>query len=208
MSVLRNNKKFKPDTLVFYDLETTGLNPYHDNIIEIGAIKVYNDKIETFNSLVSFEGKIPSKISEITNIFDKDLVNKPNIEEVLESFLSFITNNNSDNIYLIAHNNDNFDKLFLQQNLSKLNIQTHKDIYYLDSLKLSQKILPDRKSYSLKSLCSHFDIRQETAHRAYEDSYNLFLLYKKLCAVLSMNTTHSYKYLLKNINYIYKYVYL
>ena len=41
--MLRSGKEYKPSTIIFYDLETTGLNPFHDKIIEIGAIKMVNN---------------------------------------------------------------------------------------------------------------------------------------------------------------------
>ena len=194
---LRSGNKYKPDTIVFYDLETTGFNPYYDNIIEIGAVKCVNNKIIKFNRLISIDKCLPKKISEITKISDFDLKGKPKIDIVLKEFLDFIIEDSND-IYLIAHNNDSFDRLFLVNAFSNCKISLNCNIKYIDSLRFCQKLLPDRFSYSLKSLCKNYDINQENAHRAYDDAYNLYLLYKKMCAVFSMKSDYSYKYILNN----------
>ena len=195
--MLRSGSKYKPDTIVFYDLETTGFNPYYDNIIEIGAIKFVNNKITKFNQLISIDRCLPKKISEITKISDSDLKGKPKIDIVLKEFVNFI-NETGDDIYLIAHNNDSFDRLFLEKAFSDCIMSLDCNIKYIDSLRFCQKLLPDRFSYSLKSLCKSYDINQENAHRAYDDAYNLYLLYKKMCAVFSMKSDYSYKYILNN----------
>ena len=203
-SKLRSGSSYKPISIIFYDLETTGFNPYHDSIIEIGAIKYFNGKIYEFSSLVSINRHLSKKISEITNISDDDLINKPKIDSVLKDFNDFIFND-SDTVYMIAHNNDSFDKLFLEINFEKINLNFNKPIY-IDSLRLCQKLIPDRFSYSLKSLCKDFDIIQENAHRALDDSYSLFYIYKKLCAILSMNIDYSYKIILNKPDIIYNYI--
>ena len=202
---LRSGNKYKPDTIVFYDLETTGFNPYYDNIIEIGAVKCVNGKINRFNKLISIDKTLPKKISEITKIEDSDLRGKPKISIVLKEFVNFLSENGND-VFLIAHNNDSFDRLFLENAFSNCNINLNCKIRYIDTLRFCQKLLPDRFSYSLKSLCKNYDINQENAHRAYDDAYNLYLLYKKMCAIYSMKSEYSYKCLLNNPNIILNYV--
>ena len=203
--MLRSGKGYKPSTIIFYDLETTGLNPFHDKIIEIGAIKMVNNTSKKFNRLVSIDIDLPKKICEITNIYDSDLKNQSTIDVVMKEFLDFINEENNETIFLIAHNNDSFDKLFLMKNIKDLGINISFHIKYIDTLRFSQKILPGRFSYSLKSLCNHWEITQKNAHRAFDDAYNLSLIYQKLCAIYSMESDYSYKYLLLNPNKIYDY---
>ena len=205
-SKLRSGKKYKPNTIVFYDLETTGFNPYHDKIIEIGAIKIVNNKIKKFNRLVNINRPLPKKISEITKITDSDLYNQPSIEIVIDDFIKFINIDYCDQIFLVAHNNDSFDRLFLEKSIKNLGINLNFNIEYIDTLRLSQKLLKERFSYSLSSLCKSYDINQENAHRAYDDAYNLYLLYKKMCAIYSMRSHYSYKYLLSNPDIIKQYI--
>jgi DNA polymerase-3 subunit alpha (Gram-positive type) len=63
--------------IICFDLETTGLDKYNDRIIEVAMIK-FDEKtykvIETFNSLVNPQIPIPDIISNITNIYDNDVI--------------------------------------------------------------------------------------------------------------------------------------
>jgi DNA polymerase-3 subunit alpha (Gram-positive type) len=63
--------------MICFDLETTGLDKYNDRIIEVAMIK-FDEKtykvIETFNSLVNPQIPIPDIISNITNIYDNDVI--------------------------------------------------------------------------------------------------------------------------------------
>ena len=76
---------------VCLDLETTGLDPKTDKIIEIGAVKVRNGEIvDSFQSFVNPGRMLPAKIIELTGIHDEDLKDAPSIEEVLPLFLEFV----------------------------------------------------------------------------------------------------------------------
>ena len=75
---------------VCVDLETTGLDPKRDKIIEIGAVKVVDGRVEeTFQTLLSPGKKLEDKITELTGIRDEQLIHAPAIEEVLPAFLEF-----------------------------------------------------------------------------------------------------------------------
>lgn len=75
---------------VCLDLETSGLYPKYDKIIEIGAVKVKNGQItDRFRSLVNPGRKLTEITTAITGIHDGDLVSAPDITEILPSFLSF-----------------------------------------------------------------------------------------------------------------------
>ncbi|NCQ52693.1 MAG: 3'-5' exonuclease, partial [Caldiserica bacterium] len=101
-------------TLIFFDLETTGLNPEIDEIIEIGAIKVQNDEIkETFHSLVRPNKNIPKFITDLTGISEKDVEKAPRTEDLKDKIENFIGD-----YPLIAHNVI-FDKTFLEKLLGK-----------------------------------------------------------------------------------------
>ena len=69
---------------VVVDLETTGLDPKTDKIIEIGALKIRNGEItDSFSRLVNPGRKLEERIVEITGITDKELENAFYIEEIL-----------------------------------------------------------------------------------------------------------------------------
>jgi len=65
--------------LVFFDVETTGLNPnQEDAICEIGAVKIKeNEIVDTFQTLINPQRKIPSYVSSIHHIYDEDVKDAP-----------------------------------------------------------------------------------------------------------------------------------
>jgi len=76
---------------VAFDIETTGLNPKYDKIIEIGAVRVRDgEPAETFSTFVNPAKSLPARIVELTGIRDDDVAAAPYIEEILEAFLQFV----------------------------------------------------------------------------------------------------------------------
>jgi DNA polymerase III epsilon subunit-like protein len=79
--------------IVALDLETTGLDNTKDNILEVALVKFDEltfEIIDTYSSLIHPEVEIPSLISNITNIFDKDVVDAPIFETEREKIIDFI----------------------------------------------------------------------------------------------------------------------
>jgi len=203
----------------FIDFETTGLNPYHDEIIEF-AIK--QKDTENFVSNVVRPNKtkvIPPKITEITNItndmvFSNLSVNSMNACELIFSFLK--ENYSGEGfIYLIAHNGIPFDFVILRTLMKTYangndikNIDLF-DIYpiikFIDSLDVSRKLVKDLDSYSQRNLCRVFNIVQENAHRAYGDVEDLNKVYN---AVIKYGTNfYNLDIDLNNTTVLYNYIY-
>ena len=66
--------------IVCFDLETTGLDKYNDEIIEIAMVKfdaTTFERIDSFSTLLKPKGEIPALISNITNIFMEDVIDAP-----------------------------------------------------------------------------------------------------------------------------------
>ena len=75
------------DDYVLVDIETTGLSPVSDDIIEIGAIKVKNNEIiGTYNELINVDRKLTTFITNLTGITDEMLKNGKSPEIVLQEF--------------------------------------------------------------------------------------------------------------------------
>ena len=92
---------------VVFDLETTGLSPEKDEIIEISAIKVRNGQVNSiFSTLVNPGRPIPDRATAINGITDEMVLNKPTLKDALKDFLDFA----GDDI-LVGHNIHNFDKI-------------------------------------------------------------------------------------------------
>ena len=119
---------------------------------------------------------------------------------------------NTKHIYLVAHNCDSFDKLFLFEAIKKYNkSDKHKHIEYkhinfIDSLNLCKKLLPDIKSYSLKNITKHFNINPGT-HRAMSDTIALRELYHHLITQLSTELGYDTNYVLNTPSIVYDYLY-
>ena len=203
----------------FIDFETTGLNPYHDEIIEF-AIK--QKDTENFVSNVVRPNKtkvIPPKITEITNItndmvFSNLSVNSTNACELIFTFLK--ENYSGEGfIYLIAHNGIPFDFVILKTLMKTYadgndikNIDLF-DIYpiikFIDSLDVSRKLVKNINSYSQRNLCRVFNIVQENAHRAYGDVEDVNKVYN---AVIKYGTNFfNLDIDLNNTTILYNYIY-
>lgn len=153
-----------PSRFVVFDIETTGLNPATDEIIEISAIKVIDNVIEdTFSYLIKPNNEIPYFITELTKITNEMVENALSIEEVLPRFIDFI----EDEI-LVGHN-VNFDINFIYDNLIKLGKEPLKNDF-VDTLRLSRKLLPNLNHHRLSDITNYYKINNKGSHRAMRDT--------------------------------------
>lgn len=154
------------------DLETTGLNPKTDKIIEIGAVKVENHVIvEEWETFVNPGRQLDERIIELTGIHDEQLVSAPTIEQVLPKLLNMI----GDHV-LLGHS-VTFDYSFIKRAAVAQKMSFEKD--GIDTLKVARKYLPDLESRSLGYLCDYYGIHH-SAHRALCDAQATVELYRKL----------------------------
>jgi DNA polymerase III subunit alpha, Gram-positive type len=166
---------------IVLDIETTGLNRQKDQITEIAALKIENNRIiDRFEVLINPLVKIPLNIVELTGISDSLVKDKPTISEVLPKFNNFIGKD-----ILVAHNAI-FDIGFLNFNYKK-HFEKDLDNNTICTMNLARKIVPTIPSYRLSSLCSYFDIRNECAHRAMSDVYATTKLFTKFQAIMHNN---------------------
>lgn len=161
-----------PMNYVALDIETTGLNPKYDKIIEIGAARVRDGKVEdTFSSFVNPAKSLPLRIVELTGIQDADVCKAPYIDEVLDAFLSFAGED-----ILLGHNLI-FDYSFVKK--AAINNKKSYERTGIDTLKIAKCFLSDLESRSLSFLCAHFQIALD-AHRALNDAIAAHTLYQIL----------------------------
>tara|TARA_B100001287_G_scaffold262584_1_gene252634 strand:+ start:1798 stop:2424 length:627 start_codon:yes stop_codon:yes gene_type:complete len=184
------------NTKIILDFETSGLNPYHDDIIEV-AMKL-SDSSDNFESLIKPKSNEPisQQITNITGITNRMLAeNGHEWQEVYESMNAWLWTiyNFSENnkITIISHNGKTFDFIFLKRIFSELNnlgIKTIpiKNIIFVDSLLLAKRLIPGRYSYKQSALCQTYNIQCEGSHRALNDIIALEKLYKKLCDILNI----------------------
>ena len=156
----KNLNKFIDD-YVLVDIETTGLSPIYDDIIEIGAIKVQNNKmVDEFSQLIKINRNLPQKITELTGITDSMLATGKIPKAVLGEFV-------------------NFDLGFLCNKCKKyLNYNLNND--YIDTLYLARKLVPNSVNHKLGTLAKLFNISYEGAHRGLKDVEIKYEVYNKI----------------------------
>ena len=158
------DQKINESTFVVFDLETTGLSPKNNEIIEIGAVKIENEEIvDHYQSFVKPDKNIPSKITDLTGINNEMVADADKIDKVLDEFVDFI----GDSV-LVAHNAD-FDYSFLQSAFQKTN-KKEAEYPVLDTLALSRALLNGIKNHKLNTLAKHFNVNLENHHRADDDA--------------------------------------
>lgn len=157
------------DIIVAVDLETTGLNPTTDRIIEIGAIKFRDDEVvDEWHTLVNPGCSIPHYVTQLTGIRDHDVHRAPHLTSVLPQVRRFIGD-----APLLGHN-IGFDIAFLR------NAGLRIDGTAVDTYSVASVMLPGAPRYSLYALSAMFGITTEGAHRALNDVYSTFKLYRAL----------------------------
>ncbi|MEY8354435.1 3'-5' exonuclease [Lachnospiraceae bacterium 54-53] len=160
---------------VAVDLETTGLDPKRDKIIEIGAVRI-EDGQETgvYETFVNPYRKLEERVTALTGISDGQVEDAPGIEELIGRFLEF-----AGDLPLLGHHVI-FDYSFLKR--AAVNEGKSFERRGIDTLKLARKFMPPDEKKNLKAACEFFGIKQQLSHRALEDSKAAHQLYQKMAA--------------------------
>ena len=162
------------DDYVLVDIETTGLSPQKDDIIEIGAIKVKNNVVvESYSTLLKIDRKVPSYITNLTGI-TTDMIEKEGreISEVLKEFVDFAGNN-----ILVGHN-VNFDINFIYDKCEKY-LEQPLSNDFIDTMKIAKRLI-DTPNYKLGTLAEYFQVNYNGAHRGLKDVEITYEVYNKL----------------------------
>lgn len=163
---------------VVFDLETTGLSPVRDEIIEISALRVRNGAVEeAFSTLVNPDMPIPWGASRVNGITDEMVSDAPRLSEALAAFLDFVGED-----VLVGHNIHSFDLPFVYEGAKKaLNRQIHND--YVDTLYFAKSCIPQLGHYKLTDISQYFGIATKGAHRALADCHMNQKCYEKLLEI-------------------------
>ena len=145
--------------IVALDIETTGLNPRRDVIIEIGAVKYDGNEIAgKWQSLINPQRSIPNMIIQLTGIDNQMVASAPPITAVIQDFADFVGD-----LPVIGHN-ISFDLAFLELH-NNFSINPVNDTFEIASV-----ILPSAPRYSLATLVDVLGIKNMSPHRAQEDA--------------------------------------
>jgi DNA polymerase-3 subunit epsilon len=181
----RPNLSVLPKQFVVFDLETTGLEPKINEIIEIGAIRVNRDSDhhDTFQALIRPRKKIPKKITEVTGI-TQDLIEKEgeSLEVALVQFLEFVGE-----LPLVSFNAE-FDMAFLMNAVNQTQAGSPIKNRVSCALKMARRAWPGRKSYCLPDLAKDGALSAEGTHRALGDCKRALIVYTAAASKLGSAT--------------------
>src|SRR5579859_991116 len=145
---------------VALDLETTGLHPEQDAILEIAAVKFQDSEIiDTFETFVASGRSIPYRIQRLTGITPEHLVGAPHFSVIAKKLSSFLED------YPIVGHSIPFDVSFLRlRGLARTNS-------LIDTFELATVLLPSLANYSLGQVAEALGLHvPHDRHRAMVDT--------------------------------------
>jgi DNA polymerase III epsilon subunit-like protein len=157
-----------PKGVVAVDLETTGLSPLVDKIIEIAAVKVTSSgEVSTFHQLINPLIDVPEFTIQFHGLTNGDLIAQPTIKKPLKTFWDFVERHP-----MIAHNSS-FDLGYLIKSSHDFQIEFPPlDIYdscrYVRAIYKPQEFGP--ANYKLSTLCEYFKVPFQH-HVAIDDTF-------------------------------------
>lgn len=162
-----------PDSYIAVDLETTGLDPKRDKIIEIGAVRIENGQ-ETgrFHTMLNPHRELEARITELTGITGDMVEDAPDFVNILDDFLAFCGE-----FPLLGHRII-FDYSFLKRAIVNQGKTFERN--GIDTLTLCRRFMPQEESKRLGAACAFYGLVQESAHRALGDALDAHRLYRKL----------------------------
>lgn len=158
------------------DIETTGGRSKSDRITEI-AVFIYNGEKVTdeYTTLINPEQTIPYFITGLTGITNEMVADAPCFYEVARKIVEI-----TDNCIFVAHN-ASFDYNFVKEEFKRLGYTYKRQV--LDTVKLSRKLIPGLRSYSLGKLCNEVGIQIKNRHRAAGDALATVHLFELLLSL-------------------------
>src|SRR3989440_5958670 len=158
---------------VVLDTETTGLRPGPNRVIEIAGIRMRGGEvIDSFQSLVNPNRRLPPFIVQFTGITQEMVAGAPGAEQIFPDFLQFI-----DGAILVGHN-VGFDIGFLSYEAQLLGYAFPID--GLDTIPLARRFLPGLRRFKLDVVAGHLKIPMVNRHRALGDAKVTAAIFMKL----------------------------
>jgi DNA polymerase III subunit epsilon len=149
---------------IVLDVETTGLRPFRQRLIEVCALKIREGEvIDTFTTLLNPEKRLPGFITELTSITEEMVQHAPRFAAVAESLLRFIGER------LIVGHNVRFDISFVNAELARVGKPPLINPR-LDTLSLAVRLLPGLKKPNLERMASTLGVPIVHRHRAEGDA--------------------------------------
>ena len=172
-----------PEEYVVIDIETTGLNPNLNEIIELSALHVLNGIItDKFTSLVNPGIIISPDITELTGITNRMVRRSPKLNEIFCDYRDFIGS------YPILGHNVTFDIRFINHACLTCHERIVDNLYF-DTLKISRILYPTLKYHRLCDLPEvlHVPYENKKAHRSLYDCKTTQACYMAMLKIINKN---------------------
>ncbi len=157
--------KWKDLPLAVIDVETTGLDPEVDRVIEIGIIRFEaGEVIETYGELIAPGCPVPPEVTKITGIKEEDLEGKPTFEQLAKDI-----HDRLQDVGIVAYNLS-FDRSFVAAELERCGLSWPDEAPTLDPLIFARQFFKNNPRKNLSAISKLLGIPLEEAHRATHDA--------------------------------------
>lgn len=157
---------------VALDIETTGLDPAQEQILELAAVRVENGaETGRFSQLVRPTKEISPFITQLTGIDNQMVADAPEIRQVLPQFLEFLGED-----LLLGHNTA-FDLRFIRYHAMAA-LRRRVTNPYMDTLRISRLLFPELPNHKLSTLIQRFEVGETVEHRALSDAVQTMKCYE------------------------------
>lgn len=151
--------KIEDQLFTFVDVETTGLSPRYDKIIEVGIVQLKNfEIINSYNTFVNPGTRIPNFITNLTGITDDDVYDAPFFEDVRSDLITYFEDS------VVVGHNVKFDISFLTKEFQQSGVENFKPLNVC-TVRMARRLYPHLKSRSLPNLAKFFRL-QIAPHRS------------------------------------------
>lgn len=157
------------------DIETTGLSPEYDSIIELAAVRYRNGApVERYSQLVNPGFSLDEFITELTGITDEMLFTMPKIGEALPGFIAFLGND------VVVGHNVHFDVNFIYDKSVENGLSPFSN-NFVDTMRMAKRLYKSLPSYKLGCLIENLGLEKREAHRALNDAELTAEAYRVMC---------------------------
>lgn len=184
LEALESKKEFAWTKKPFFalDIETNGLNPIADRIIEIALVPFNISSKKEINQLLNIPTALSAEIEKITGINDNMLKDQPNFLKIADKIIEHMENAE----FIIAYN-ANFDKSFLESEFARIN-KVLPNIPWIDPFVFICDIDRYKKGKKLVDAANRWGIKLQDAHRAYNDALAAGELMLKLSDTIAIDS--------------------
>ena len=162
-------REYETRDIVVFDTETTGLDVFADDVVQLAAIKVRRGRVvDSLDMYIETDRELPRMLGEVVNPLVEEYALHPHLKhcEALERFAAF-----AHGCAILGHN-ATYDYQIMEHNMRRyaphLSMERQWPAY-LDTLKMARLLHPRQQSYKLKSLLAQLGLEGENSHLASDD---------------------------------------